>query len=1147
MVLVMIFPLRLLSKIICVKAKAKNSNVMNNYLKIAQLRLVILLLIIISPKIINAQRPELIIPATHSANSVIISPDDKWLISAGEEGIKIWENKTGSLIKNLIPGSKDNKRFDNGRINMAIDEASNLLAMQIADTIYFFDFEKFAISKKIKVNGKRTAMVFSADGKTVYAGGTYDNDADNFIIEKIDVNNNRSELLQKINIVTLATHEITKLSISPAGNELLIYDAVMGSWLLDLSANKIKKQFKDLQNIFPYTYLPNGNLLAFSGKKEKMFFVTELDSKTNLPLRKSKIIFKDQQAVCAMEYTIAYPSQSAKTVLYYQGEFVVFNAIDFSVSNKKQFPEIKTYGWNDSKNIAVSPSCNYYVQGRNMTKNNIASNDVISNYGQFPLDSYVQFVFKNTDGICLKDRIVTFDNGVFNLRLVDPVSKNNDYGFLYRLTADGKTGFIYNEDWGLYRFDPTKAKVEYESIAKINAMRKKFVGMQIFDALNLLALIGNEGIYVLDLKTLRVLYIVDIPYGLHYAQNERLSKFCDISPDNTKMILFAEAREDVREVFGDTSNFIYCVDLSDRNEKWNYQSINIRNLRFVDNGKKLLFTSNDKLFYLDAETGKPIGNPVQLPRSDYETIISPSGNIAATQIPVDVNIDAGSNVGLVNIVNKKSIGIMPGTGDDVSGFVFLRNERYMLTEEYGGLCLWDLDKQRKIGKIYMFEGSADWVMVTDDGRFDATAGALKKMYFTKGKEIIPLESLYEKYYVPGLLKQVWNNTLPNNVPDINDIKSPPVVKISVQVQERNLEVADDITAVKVDKEQVTIKVEANGLKDVVSEIRLYQNGKLVHTTRNLTVEDDNNGEKNMIKTFSVTLSAGENNFKAIAINSQRTESLPALLIANYTPVNVPAKPEGNNIQLHLFVVGVNAYKNPKYNLNYAQADAAAFTEAITIGSQGLFSKVNTTTLKDAEATKEGITAAFEKIKSVANPQDLFIFYYAGHGVVNDKKEFFLVPYDVTQLYGNDGALAQKGFSAAALQQMSKDIKAQKQLFILDACQSAGALEVVAGARGAAEEKAIAQLARSTGTQWLTASGSEQFASEFSQLGHGSFTYCLLQAFKGDANPTDKKLTVKQLDAYLQTKVPEVTQKYKGTPQYPASYSYGNDFPIIIIK
>ena len=370
----------------------------------------------------------------------------------------------------------------------------------------------------------------------------------------------------------------------------------------------------------------------------------------------------------------------------------------------------------------------------------------------------------------------------------------------------------------------------------------------------------------------------------------------------------------------------------------------------------------------------------------------------------------------------------------------------------------------------------------------------------------------------------------------------------MDAKDRNLEVTDDISIIKTDKEQVIIKTEADGLSDVVSEIRLYQNGKLVHSTRNLTVEDESKGEKLLNKNFTVILNAGLNNFKAVAINSQRTESLPAQIIAEYKPLNIPPKPEGSDIQLHLLVVGVNIYKNPKYSLNYANADATAFVAAITQGSQNLFSKVNTTFLKDGEATREGFMAAFEKIKTAARPQDLFVFYYAGHGVINDKKEFFLVPYDVTQMYGNDGALAQKGFSAAALQQMSKDIKAQKQLFILDACHSAGALEVVASSRGgAAEEKAIAQLARSTGTQWLTASGSEQVASEFEQLGHGSFTYCLLEAFKGDAGNADKKLTVKQLDAYLQIKVPEITKKYKGTEQYPSSYSYGNDFPIIIIK
>ena len=159
-----------------------------------------------------------------------------------------------------------------------------------------------------------------------------------------------------------------------------------------------------------------------------------------------------------------------------------------------------------------------------------------------------------------------------------------------------------------------------------------------------------------------------------------------------------------------------------------------------------------------------------------------------------------------------------------------------------------------------------------------------------------------------------------------------------------------------------------------------------------------------------------------------------------------------------------------------------------------------------------------------------------------------MPHDVTQLYGQDDALAQKGLSANELQQFSKDIKAQKQLFILDACQSAGAIEQIVAARGAAEEKAISQLARATGTHWLTASGSEQFASEFTQLGHGTFTYVLLEALSGKADKGgDKKITVKELDAYLQEQVPELTAKYKGTPQYPASYGFGNDFPIGVVK
>jgi len=356
-----------------------------------------------------------------------------------------------------------------------------------------------------------------------------------------------------------------------------------------------------------------------------------------------------------------------------------------------------------------------------------------------------------------------------------------------------------------------------------------------------------------------------------------------------------------------------------------------------------------------------------------------------------------------------------------------------------------------------------------------------------------------------------------------------------------------ILEVNVDEKTIQVTAEATCSEGVVAEIRLFHNGKLVgNTRRNLTVENENS--KSDSKVFEIELIEGENHLKAVAINSQRTESKPDEIVFIYKPKASQVTPaNASQITLHMIVIGINKYKNPKYNLNYAIADASAFKETFERGISYIFTKSNIVFLTDEKATKEGISAELDKVKATATAKDIFVFYYAGHGVLNDKKDFFLVPHDVTQLYGNDDALAQKGLSANQLQQYSKDIKAQKQLFILDACQSAGALDQVMASRGVAEEKAIAQLARATGTHWLTASGSEQFASEFSQLGHGTFTYVLLEALSGKADTGDKKITVNEIDAYLQEQVPEVTTRFKGTPQYPASYGFGNDFPLIILK
>lgn len=81
---------------------------------------------------------------------------------------------------------------------------------------------------------------------------------------------------------------------------------------------------------------------------------------------------------------------------------------------------------------------------------------------------------------------------------------------------------------------------------------------------------------------------------------------------------------------------------------------------------------------------------------------------------------------------------------------------------------------------------------------------------------------------------------------------------------------------------------------------------------------------------------------------------------------------------------------------------------------------------------------------------------------------------------------------------------------------------------------------------MAASGSQQFANEFASLGHGAFTYVLLQALKGEA-ANNKMITVNGLKKFLQLQVPALMKKYSGSTQYPASYGFGNDFPVEILK
>ena len=338
-----------------------------------------------------------------------------------------------------------------------------------------------------------------------------------------------------------------------------------------------------------------------------------------------------------------------------------------------------------------------------------------------------------------------------------------------------------------------------------------------------------------------------------------------------------------------------------------------------------------------------------------------------------------------------------------------------------------------------------------------------------------------------------------------------------------------------ESETIPLTVEAYDGGGGIREILVYQNDKLIISDRDIKIPADGSP---VVKTYDVDMMNDLNEFRVKVVNYQKIESKPNTL-------NIEHKGEViSNVGLHVLAVGINQYQNSAYDLNYARTDANSFAEKLAGQGKTIYKSINKVEVYDTDATRENILTGFRSIITKANPEDVFVFYYAGHGTLDEEKneEFYLVPTNVTQLYGDPAQLESKGISATELKDLLTQIKAQKQIILMDACHSGGAVKTFA-MRGAGEEKAIVKLGRSSGVAVLASSGTQQFASEFEELKHGAFTYALIEALDGKADTGDGFVTINEIKNFMEWRVPELTKEHSGKSQYPRIHVTGNNYPI----
>ncbi len=488
-----------------------------------------------------------------------------------------------------------------------------------------------------------------------------------------------------------------------------------------------------------------------------------------------------------------------------------------------------------------------------------------------------------------------------------------------------------------------------------------------------------------------------------------------------------------------------------------------------------------------------------------------------------------------DVASGREIRVLEGHAGWVHSAVYSPDGRFIVTASRDGTTrVWNAATGSEIFRRYML-GSADWVIVAPDGRFDGSEDGLRRLHYARGLQTMRLEAFFNQFYTPRLAGLLLSGA-PYAGPDLRrGFSLPPYVRIASPISH----VADSGTG----SARVIIEIADNG--GGVEDVRLYHDGALVAretpAAMNPRLVRSPSGCPRDIMCFETTveLLPGMNTLEATAFARDGTE-------AERSPVTItiPAPRGKPDATLYVLAVGITSYRVPRYNLNYGRADAVAFTQAIRAGADSIYADVVVRTLYDASATGDSIAGALRAIAASARPRDVFVFFYAGHGTSERdgrSTRFFLVPTDIDEIT-DVNSLKRKALSAEELRSLFEGIRARKKLMVVDACQSGG---IVAGfaRRGAAEERAIAQLARSSGLFVISATDSEQFAQEVAELGHGILTEAFLRALEGRAGDTSRVRTVRQVVSETESGTHELSRMLRREPQYPMVFSSGMDFPL----
>lgn len=345
-------------------------------------------------------------------------------------------------------------------------------------------------------------------------------------------------------------------------------------------------------------------------------------------------------------------------------------------------------------------------------------------------------------------------------------------------------------------------------------------------------------------------------------------------------------------------------------------------------------------------------------------------------------------------------------------------------------------------------------------------------------------------------------------------KTPPAIALATPYDQQTIKVdrVQLVGAAASDRGIARIEVRVN------DELLARRQGRGV-----ALVSSRDSGPSTLEFSESVPLQEGDNIIKVAAYDGDQLASIRTLRVIR----------EINRGQIWAVVIGISQYKTVR-SLKYADKDALAFRDYLT-RNVGI-TPDHMTVLINEQATLFNLKRSLgTELKRKAGPKDTVIIYYAGHGAPEpdasspdgDGLEKYLIPYDA-----DPQDLYTTGLPMREVETIFHRLSAERVIFITDSCYSgatAGRTFSTAARRATLSDGFLTRLSKGKGRVVLTASRAGEVSEERDDLGHGVFTYYLLEGLQGKADVDgDGLITVDEAYSYLSTHVPQAT----GQNQHP---------------